>query len=137
MPQCRVGSSRGSDKCSILLSSSDGQACVPECESRFHVLLGPSHMELHISPSFLGSVSCTVTPHDYLVCEILSSMCKLKNCDLVIRDLMVQDTHTKNVILPRYSCLSHSVLKQLSASSLELGDPITLALSALVSEELF
>lgn len=55
-------------------------------------------------------------------------MCKLKNCDLVIRDLMVQDTHTQNVILPRYSCLSHSVLKQLSASSLELGDPITLAL---------
>lgn len=88
MPQCRVGSSRGSDKCSILLSSSDGQACVPECESRFHVLLGPSHMELHISPSFLGSVSYAQCPHDYLVCEILSSMCKLKNCDL-------RHTHTK------------------------------------------
>lgn len=64
-------------------------------------------------------------------------MCKLKNCDLVIRDLMVQDTHTQNVILPRYSCLNHSALKQLSASSLELADPVTLALSALVSEELF
>lgn len=87
-------------------------------------------MELHISPSFLGSVSYAQCPHDYLVCEILSSMCKLKNCDL-------RHTHTQNVILPRYSYLSHSVLKQLSASSLELGDPITLALSALVSEELF
>lgn len=62
VPQCRVGSSRGSDKCSVLLSSSDGQACVPKCESHFLVLLGTSHMELNISPSFLGSVSCTVTP---------------------------------------------------------------------------
>lgn len=94
VPQCWVGSSRGSDKCSVCCPPVMGRL-VPECESRFHVWLGPSHMELHISPSFLGSVSCTVTPpHDYLVCEILSSMCKLKNCDLVTRDLMVQDTHT-------------------------------------------
>lgn len=105
---------------------------VPKCESRFHVWLGPSHVELHISPSFLGSVYAQWPPHDYLVCEILSSMCKLKNCDLVIRDLMVQDTHTQNVILPRYSCLSYSVLKQLSTSSLELGVPIPLTHSARV-----
>lgn len=89
VPQCRVGSSRGSENALFCCPPVMGRPVYPSVRVVFSRLTRPSHLSRLSWLCLMHS-----DPHDYLVCEILSSVCKPKNCDLVIIGTSWPKTHT-------------------------------------------